>query len=71
MHYQKRTLTIRFELTAYQNNQLRALGRTLWPGKTLSRDEVCRRLALDAADQRLVTGADDRLLEQACTPSRR
>jgi hypothetical protein len=28
---QKRTVTIHFELTKYQANQLRALGRTLWP----------------------------------------
>jgi hypothetical protein len=49
---QKRTVTIRFELTKYQVNQLRTLGRTLWPAINLPCDELCRRVLLDG-----VTGA--------------
>ena len=46
---QKRTVTIRFELTKYQANQLKALGRTLWPAINLPCDELCRRVLLDPA----------------------
>jgi hypothetical protein len=46
---QKRTVTIRVELTKYQLNQLRTLSRTLWPAINLHCDELCRRVLLDGA----------------------
>jgi len=51
---QKRTVTIRFELTKYQANQLKALGRALWPAINLPCDELCRRVLLDGANRRIV-----------------
>jgi hypothetical protein len=41
---QKRTVTVKFELTQYQRNQLKQLGRVLWPEQHLVCDELCRRL---------------------------
>ena len=68
MHPQKRTVTIRYELTKYQANQLRTLGRALWPGHNLHRDEICRRVLLEGADRMLATSRSDRLLEACCLP---
>jgi hypothetical protein len=65
---QKRTVTIRFELTKYQVNQLKTLGRTLWPAINLPCDELCRRVLLDGADRRMVRSDDERLLEAGCQP---
>ena len=65
---QKRTVTIRFELTKYQLNQLRTLSRTLWPAINLPCDELCRRVLLDGADRRMVRSDGERLLEAFCQP---
>jgi hypothetical protein len=65
---QKRTMTIHFELTKYQVNQLRALGRNLWPAVNLPFDELCRRVLLDGADRRRVRSDGERLLEALCQP---
>jgi len=63
---QKRTVTNRFELTKYQVNQLRALGRSLWPAINLPCAELCRRVLLDGVDRRMVTSDGERLLEAGC-----
>ena len=68
---QKRTVTIRFELTKYQVNQLRALGRSLWPAINLPCDELCRRMLLDGADRRMIRSDGERLLEAGCQPEAR
>ena len=68
MGLQKRTATVKFELTMHQNNQLRALGRALWPDLNLDRNEVCRRVLLDGADRRMVRSDGERLLEAFCQP---
>jgi hypothetical protein len=68
MGLQKRTATVKFELTMHQNNQLRALGRALWPDLNLDRNEVCRRVLLDGADRRMVRSDGERLLEALCQP---
>jgi hypothetical protein len=65
---QKRTVTIRFELTKYQANQLRALGPSLWPAINLPCDELCRRVRLDGADRRTVRNDGERLREEVCQP---
>jgi hypothetical protein len=65
------TTSISFELTKYQSNQLKALGHTVWPNQNLPRAEISRRVLLDAADQRLATVGDGRLLEACCTPSQK
>jgi hypothetical protein len=65
---QKRTVTIRFELTKYQVNQLNMLGRNLWPAINLPCDELCRRVLLDGADRRMVRSDGERLLEALCQP---
>ena len=65
---QKRRVTIRFGLTKYQVNQLRALGRTLGPAINLPCDELCRRVLLDGADRRMVRSDGERLLEVLCQP---
>lgn len=64
----KRTATVKFELTVYQSNQLRALGRVLWPEQNLSRDEVCRRVLLDGVDRRMIRSDGERLLGTLCQP---
>jgi hypothetical protein len=69
----KRTLTVTFELTQYQLNQIRRLGNQCWP-QNLGRDELCRRLLLDGCDALLIREhfsfdqEHPRLLEPACTP---
>src|SRR6516165_896152 len=57
-----------FELTKYQVNQLRTLGRTLWPAINLPCDELCRRVLLDGADRRMVRSDGERSLEVLCQP---
>jgi hypothetical protein len=68
----RRTLTVTFELTPYQNNQIKLLGRILWPDQSLSRDELCRRLLLDGCDGMIEHSASqhhEHLLEPACLPT--
>jgi hypothetical protein len=67
----KRTVTVTFEVTHHQCNQLRALGRTLWPDRNLSYQEVCRRVLLEGADRMRGTSNGDKLLEVVCQPSQR
>ena len=64
-------MTVMFELTKHQTNQIQALGHALWPDQHLHRDEICRRVLLDAADQRLRLSYADRLLEEVCRPSQK
>jgi len=68
-HEHKRTVSVHYELTRYQTNQIKALGRRLWPGINLDYNEICRRVLLDAADQRLALCYGERLLEACCQPS--
>jgi len=65
----KRTLTINFQLTKHQVNQLKALGHKLWPDRNLSYQEICRRVLLDGADRRMARSAGERLLEPGCEPA--
>jgi hypothetical protein len=68
-HTHKRTVTVTFEVTRHQCNQLKALGRTLWPDRNLSYQEVCRRVLLEGAD-RMRGSNGDRLLETVCQPQK-
>jgi hypothetical protein len=61
---QKRTVTVTFEVTHHQCNQLRALGRTLWPDRVLDHNEVCRRVLLEGAD--LMRGSSDERCWKQC-----
>jgi hypothetical protein len=67
----KRTATVTFELTKHQSNQIQALGHALWPNQHLHRDEICRRVLLDATDRTLPSADGERLLEPGCQPSQR
>lgn len=68
----KRTVTISFELTQYQRNQIKRLGSMLWPGQNLSHSELCRRILLDGVDGKLAgqLPPGERLLEAVCQPRR-
>jgi hypothetical protein len=65
--------SIRFTLTHYQSNQIKLLGRLMWPGQVLARDELCRRILLDTADAmfiRIDAGKrHERLLEPGREPT--
>jgi hypothetical protein len=65
----KRTATVMFELTKHQSNQIQALGHALWPDQHLHRDEICRRVLLDATDRTLPSADGERLLEVLCQPA--
>ena len=64
----KRTVTVTFELTRSQTNKIKLLGSMLWPSQNLPYPEICRRVLLDGADQRLATSSGERLLEAMCQP---
>lgn len=67
----KRIVSI--ELTAKQLKAIEELGKVLWPGQSLLRSELCRRILLAEADGQITADLRNyvprrRLLEPECVP---